>query len=524
MAQVSASKTKRIIVLGGGISGLSFVHYLRTFASAYQKDHLLGKIILVEAQDYLGGSIKSKVFDDGVVHEMGPRSIRTSGTRSHSTMTLAEHLGLDHDVHVVSTNSAAGKNRQIYTKQRSLEMMPTPSGLGFFKSLPGTKSSIAKVAYRDIFKAPKTDLSKYEYQDPPLYDFVSNRFGEEVADNILDPIMRGITGGDCRKLSTRALVGEFLDKEQAYGSVIKGLFKPPVKTIPHDDLFATDVLNSMFKKRLEIEKALSYTFHGGLQQLPERIANSLLNNNPDNKVSIYNQTVAHSLSFNTEFSPVSAIVKSIDGDRIKIDADYVVSAIPSTDFGKLLHEALPSSNRTIWDDITDVPHNPIGCVCVEFKNDQLRKLERLQSFGFLTHSKSESSCLGISFDSMSFPDKDPSVFKMTVMIGREGMESETQRQLDMTKVTNGQLEDLAMKEIRRILEISDEPTRMTTHMWTTGIAQYRPGHKERVERTRSEIMQLGIPLRLIGQSYDGVAINDVIFSARMNAHDFIKSL
>lgn len=521
MSLSSATKAKRLVVLGGGVSGLSFVHYLRVFASAANKEHLLNRITLIEANDYLGGSIKSKVHNDGVVHELGPRFIRSQGVKANSTMALAEHLGLDKDAIVL--NGRTAKRRQVYLPDGKIEFIPH-SFLNLFSKLPGTSTTLFRAIIRDLYKAPKMNLEPYPDQDPPLYDFFAHRFGEEIAEALLDPVMRGINAADCRKLSTRALVADMIDKEQVYGSVIKGLMKPPLKKTPHDELYVDDVLNSKFVRRNEKEKIVSYSFTSGLEQLAQRLANSLLNYNPDNKVSIYNQTKAISVNFDTEEEDhPSVIVQVPNGDTVKIDADHIISALPSSNFGRLLKESLPSNRRTIWDNITNVPHNPVASVVVEFHNSKLRERKDLQSAGVLAHSKSDSKALAISYDNMLFPDTNPDVFKVNVMIGGEWF-NQVLGTTDVDSITTGKLEEIALGEIRRIVNITDEPKRMTTHLWKTGIPQYRPGHKEMVDATRCNVKRLGIPLTLIGQSYDGIAINDVVFGARMAANDFINNL
>lgn len=74
-----------LVVLGGGISGLSCVYYLSKLPQ-----HVLGdrKILLIEGNQETGGLIKSCRFSDGVIHELGPRSIRSSGFTGINTLNL----------------------------------------------------------------------------------------------------------------------------------------------------------------------------------------------------------------------------------------------------------------------------------------------------------------------------------------------------------------------------------------------------------------------------------------------------
>lgn len=479
-----------------------------------------------ESNNYMGGSIKTELFDDGMVHELGPRSIRTSGFRAQNTVALLEHLGLTDRILPVLAKSAASKNRFIYSQGR---MHTVPTSLKeVFKKLPGSNSRLISAIMRDL-RTEKMNLEQYQDGDPPLYDFVKHRFGPDVAENILDPLMRGITAGDARKLSTRALFSDLIDKEQAYGSVVKGMAKPPVSKMPHDELFPHDVLESKLLDKFQKDGVLSYNLSTGLQTLPEYLSNALLNTNEDGAISIFNQTRVRALEFNVlkddfETVPCMVEVETVDGDLLKIEADHVVAAIPSKQLAELLPKNLPETQKKAFDMVTSIPHSPVGCVCVEYR--YLSKVPKvIDSFGFLTHSKAGSRVLGISFDSSMFPqiDKPHKSTRMTAMIGGSWFK-EVLGTADPNQVTNNQLEQIALEEISKILGIQDEPHKVSTLLWKTGIAQYRPGHKGSLREARQIFKEQSVPITLLGQSYDGVAVNDVVFAARMAAHGFVKSL
>lgn len=514
------------MVLGGGLAGLSYVHYLRNFAAAMNKGSLISKITILEANNYIGGSVKTKVFEDGVIHELGPRSIRTAGVRANNTITLLEQLGLAEDF-VPINNNADG--RWIYNDGR-VHSVPLTLSKIFYK-IPASKSTIASAVWNDIYKAEKMNLDEYPDRDPSLYDFMKHRFGVEVAEKMVDPILRGITAGDARDLSTRALLADLLDKEQVYGSIVKGIFKPPVTKMPHDDLFPHDIMESKLLDKVTKMKAPSFNLKDGLQTLPDRLSDSLLNTNEDGRISIYNQTKVESIKFNTginsDEAPCSVVVSTLDGDRVAIDADHIISTITAKDLAKTLPDSMDADQRKALDDIVKIPHSPVGCVSVEYRDlkDRKKMHKCIDSFGFLTQSKAGSKILGISMDTTMFPQRDKPLgaFRMTAMIGGSWFK-EVLGTDNVNDVTNAQLEQIALDEIRKILNIEQEPHRMETLLWKTGIAQYKPGHVARLTRARAQIDKLSMPLTLLGQSYDGVAVNDVIFTARMAAFNYIKSL
>lgn len=514
---------KRLLILGGGISGLSYAHYLRTFSAALDKSNAINKITILEANDYMGGSIKTNQFDDGGLHELGPRSIRNVGVRALNTAMLIEQLGLSDKVITIRSNSPAAKNRYLYVDGK-MHLLPT-SFLQIFKKLPASDVTIGRTLLNDLMREPMK-LEKYPDKDPPLYDFIKYRFGPAAAENIADPVLRGITAGDVRQLSTRALLGDLLDKEQTYGSVIRSMSKPTVADrTKHDELFPVDYQQSKLLSSFKKEGVLSFSLTTGLQSIAENLSNSLLNTNEDGKISIYNRTKVTSVEFNTPEAPCLVEVETVDGDRVTMTADHVISTIPAKDFIKILPDSMPMQQSLVLENLGNIPHSPVACVCVEYKDLKGPLPSCIDSFGFLTHSKSGCRVLGISFDSTMFSeiDKPLKSTRMTCMIGGSWFKEMVGID-DLNSVNNNHLEQIALEEISRLIGVSAEPFRISTWLWKTGIAQYSPGHNALVKKVRNQIEKLSLPLTLLGQSYDGISVNDVLFTSRMASYRFIKSL
>ena len=62
--------------------------------------------------------------------------------------------------------------------------------------------------------------------DESLFDFVNRRFGSEVAQFAIDPMVRGICAGDSKQISAKAFVaGPLFNLEQEYGSIFRGMMK-----------------------------------------------------------------------------------------------------------------------------------------------------------------------------------------------------------------------------------------------------------------------------------------------------------
>src|SRR5699024_8733221 len=60
-------------------------------------------------------------------------------------------------------------------------------------------------------------------EDQELGTFFRHRFGDELVDNLIEPLISGIYSGDIDKMSLMATFPNFYELEQKYGSLIKGL-------------------------------------------------------------------------------------------------------------------------------------------------------------------------------------------------------------------------------------------------------------------------------------------------------------
>ncbi|GIQ65049.1 hypothetical protein PACILC2_36170 [Paenibacillus cisolokensis] len=106
---MSGTGPDRIVVIGGGISGLSSAFYLLREA---EKRGQSVKVTLVEAAGRLGGKIET-LHRDGFVIEKGPDSFLA---RKTAMIELARELGIADEL--TGTNPAAQK-RIFCTAERS---------------------------------------------------------------------------------------------------------------------------------------------------------------------------------------------------------------------------------------------------------------------------------------------------------------------------------------------------------------------------------------------------------------------
>lgn len=76
------------------------------------------------------------------------------------------------------------------------------------------------------------------------------------------------------------------------------------------------------------------------------------------------------------------------------------------------------------------------------------------------------------------------------------------------------LQAVAIETATETLGIRAKPTACRTTILRDCIMQYTIGHSDRVRNIFQFIKQRNLPLTLIGASYNGVSVNDIIYNAQ----------
>lgn len=209
----SADVIDRIVIIGGGISGLSSAFYLQREA---QRQNRRIKVTIVEEAPALGGKINT-LKKDGFVIEKGPDSFLA---RKQPIIDLAKELGMEQQL--TATNPAAGKTYILH--QKKLHAMPPGLVLGVPTEIaPFVRSSL--ISWRGKFRA-LLDLvlpARPASADESLGGFLERRVGTEMMRRIAEPLLAGIYAGDLKKLSLQATFPQFAESERKYGSLIRGM-------------------------------------------------------------------------------------------------------------------------------------------------------------------------------------------------------------------------------------------------------------------------------------------------------------
>ncbi|KAJ1527775.1 hypothetical protein ONE63_007730 [Megalurothrips usitatus] len=465
-------------ILGGGISGLSAAYYLLKAGSK-------SKIIVFESGKRVGGWICTSRESNGLLFEQGPRTIRPRFEAGMNTLQLIEELHISHLVRGIPSSHSTAKNRMIFVKNK-LHTLPSSLLQAFVRKAPFSRP-LAAALLHDL-KASRKVLD-----DESIYSFVERRLGRELADYAISPMICGICAGDAKEISVKFLAKSLFEWEQNHGSITKGLLATAWAN--REKLWTKSSvpkpLPGTLAYKAKQERWSVWSLEGGLEILPQ----TMLKHIQSGGVEVNLNGKCSKITFNDEGALLTVGNKNFH-------AKNVISTVPAQRLAPMLADQHPM----LSEELSRIPTVTVAVVNLAFKGNVLNH----DAFGFLIPPSEQKPILGVIFDTCSFPQNDFTV--LTVMMGGRWFESRLGSSPSADNILN-----IALSEIRSILRISQEPCNHQVSVLKDCIPQYVVGHHDRVEKIRGYIQKHKLPLSLAGSSYDGVGVNDVIFSAKQAA-------
>jgi len=205
--------SRRVAVVGGGLSGLAAAHHLGEIAPA-------AEVVVFEAAPRAGG-IVSTARDGAFVLEEGPDSFLTEKPEA---LALVRRLGLEDRLQ----GTQPGFRNSFVVRHGRL--VPTPPGFYLLAPMrlgPVLASPLFSLQGKlrmalEPFVA-RNPANRDDSYDESLGSFVTRRLGRETLERIAQPMVGGIYGADPDELSLAATFPRFLALEREHGSVLRGL-------------------------------------------------------------------------------------------------------------------------------------------------------------------------------------------------------------------------------------------------------------------------------------------------------------
>jgi protoporphyrinogen/coproporphyrinogen III oxidase len=449
-----------VVIVGGGISGLSLAYRLQQAAPSYQ-------IVVLERDSRFGGTVGTE-RRDGFLVETGPNGFLDN---KPFTLGLSNDLGLTD--HLVPASEAAARNRFLFLDNK-LRALPT-SLFAFLRS--------DLLSWRGKLKvgAERFRSSKRSAGDESVADFFRRRIGREATEKLADAFVTGIYAGDPELLSLRASFPRLADMERQYGSLLRGMAALARKRRREADAAGKPANRG---NRM-------WSFRGGLSVLIERLR-LRLQCPPIPNVRICG------IKQDAECQSLGKRRWIIRAERNAVwEADAVVLTCPAYEQAAILSEL----DGALAEDIGGIPYVRVAVVALGYRRQDVPGA--LDGFGFLVPQRDRRDLLGVQWCSTIFPDRAPSgSVLLRAMCGgwHRG---------EMVDWDDGRLFKAVESELRQTMGIQSKPIFQQVIRWQRAIPQYLCGHLDRVERIENRAA--GFPgLFLGGNCYRGVALNDCV--------------
>lgn len=455
---------KRIVIIGGGITGLSAAHRLRERA-----DFAQFQLTLLEAGPRPGGVIQTE-DRDGFLLERGPDSFISE---KPAALNLIKRIGLESQL--IETN----ENHRRSFIVRSGRLRPLPEGFQLLapaRLWPFVTSDIfswsGKMRMAFDLILPKRDLNGAA--DESLAEFVRRRLGREALERVAQPMIGGIYTANPENLSLRAAMPRLVEMERQHRSIILATMK-----------------QGRSRHNAETSGArygLFLSFARGIQTLVDRLSTIL----PPGVLRL--NSAAEPLEL--ESGSGKWIVKTA---AESIRADQVCIALPAYKTADLLRR----TDSVLADELEAIPYASTATVNLAYQRADIS--HPLDGFGFVVPFTEKRSLLACSFSSVKFTGRAPKGYALLRAFVGGAMQPE------LFELEPADMIRLVQKDLHDLLGIDREPLFAEVSKWKRSMPQYEVGHLERVRRIHERLSQLPT-LKLAGSAFTGAGIPDCIAS------------
>jgi oxygen-dependent protoporphyrinogen oxidase len=463
----------RVAVVGGGLSGLSAAHRLVELSKTMESRL---DLTLFEAASRTGGMIATQQIGNYLV-ELGADSFITN---KPAGVALCQRLGMENEL--IPTIDKWRKSLVL----KDGKPVEVPEGfmlLSPAKVWPILKSPIfswggkLRMGWERFLPARKSS----DTSDESLASFVKRRFGQELLERLVQPLVGGIYTSDPEKLSLRATLPRFLDQEQQYGSLIKAS-------------------RSQAKKQSKAENSESGARYG-LFTAPKNGIQSILDR--------LREKIETSATIRSD-CPIKSVQQAEQGWSVIIGGgeteqfDAVILALPTHRAAELLAGVSPE----LAGDLSSIEYASSAIVVSGHNLSDIK--HPLDAFGLVIPEIEKRNIIAVSFSSRKFPGRAPEgkVILRTFVGGAMHPE--------MMELADDEMKETVRKELAAMLGVSGEPDFTEVVRYQNGMPQYHVGHLDRVASIESRVADLP-GLELAGNAYRGVGIPDSIASGEAAA-------
>ena len=460
---------RTVVVIGGGITGLSTAYYLQ---QSIQNNNLDIQLILVEASDRLGGKIRTLHHDDFIM-ESGADSIVT---RKTNVAPLIEELGIEDEVVYNATGIS-----YIYSEGK-LKQIPKDAVFGIplsVESLATTEliSAEGKVeALKDLY----TPNQKFTKNDS-VGSFLEAFLGKELVEKQISPVLSGVYSGNLSDLTIASTLPYLIDYKNEYGSIIQGLSANKAKFQGNGD-----------------KKFMS--FKGGVSSLIDAMEAHL------NDTEIIKGVRAERIEkLGEQYRVTLANGRVVDADIVVLGTMHSTAQVLlqdeelNEDFNQLFNSSLISVYLGF-----DIPDSELPA----------------DGTGFITANSEDVLCNACTWTSRKWEHTS----RQQRLLVRLFYKSSGPHYESLIKLSEEELLKVALQDIKTSLGITGQPVTYDVTKWHDVMPNYHIRHHQIVESLENKIANSYPNVILAGCSYYGVGIPDCIANGEKTAGRIMEQL
>ena len=481
----SPDPSPAVVIVGGGISGLAAAFFLRGRGLA---------VTVLEGSPRLGGKLSvSKIA--GIDVDEGAEALlarRPEGT------DLIGAVGLAGQLMSPGTTAAAIWTRGQLRPLPRRQLMGVPADLGELES-SGILSPPGLARARDDLRLPPTRRDG----DVAVASYVGARFGQELVDRLVDPLLGGVYAGRSDELSFEATLGGLAHAAQQHRSLAEAAASllPGPGARPDPPVFTT--------------------LAGGLGTLPAAVA---AKSGAAVRTGAMTRELARTADRDGNGEAREGWQLTVGPTRSpeRLCADAVILAIPARPASRLL-AALPGAGPAAAA-LGEIDYASMAVVTLAYPGGAFPR--RPEGSGYLVPAVDGRAVKGVTFSTVKWPHlrgaapgagpPHPGLEIVRCSVGRLGEEALLQRE-------DGELARLAAADLAAATGVRGEPADVRVSRWGGSLPQYAVGHRDRVARIRAGVA--AVPgLAVCGAAYDGIGIPACIAAARLAADQVLGYL
>jgi len=464
----TADSAAHVVVIGGGIAGLSAAFFL--------KDEPV-RVTVLEGSPRLGGKLSASDVA-GVAMDEGAEALLA---RRPEGIDLIDAVGLAGDLVPAGVTASA-----IYTRG-ALRSLPRRQFMG----VPADLDELAAtgvVSPEGVARARDESVRAAGDGDVSVTEYIGSRLGDEIVNRLVDPLLGGVYAGRSEDLSFRATLAPLAAAARGHATLTGAAASllPP----------AAGAVGAAPAKPAPVFVSLTT----GIGALPEAVAKA-------SGADVRTNAMVRELK---RTAAGWRLTVGSAADPEYLDADAVIVAAPAAPAARLLKGSAGEAAARL----ARVPYASMAIVTLAFRADDFPVPARQRS-GYLVPAVDGRAVKAVTFSTVKWPHlaaqagAREQVHVVRCSVGRSGDVAVLQRD-------DEDLAALAAAELADAAGITAKSVARRVTRWGGGLPQYNVGHLDRVAAIRAAVA--GQPgLAVAGAAYDGVGIPACVATAKSAA-------